>query len=233
MVMQPEVLKIGIIDSGISLDFLQATDINLKAGANFFIDWERKNLNSIFYDAADILHWKNGTTTLDIEDKSGHGTAVSSIIYRNATTPIEFYIAKILDEQQSGSAICLLAALSWLINDVKTNYINLSLGTHNLNFHTQMLALVKQANVQQCKIFSAAGDIPTLPSELAGVTAVGIPGTKPHNPPVKVDTIVSAASITIFQNGAWTEAALSTSFACPLRLAEHCENNAGFSAEAL
>jgi subtilisin family serine protease len=216
-------LKVGIIDSGISLALLQATNLQLRAGANFFIDWERKNLNSIFYDETDIADWRSGAIDLDIDDKSGHGTAVSSILYRNVTAPVEFYVAKILDKQQSGSAISLLAALKWLVNDLNVDYVNLSLGTDNWNIYTPMLALVEQAISKQCTLFSAAGNVPTLPSEILGVIAIGTTELAQKNTAnVKIDCTALPSSLYIFHENQWLDVAISTSYACPLMLANYC-----------
>jgi hypothetical protein len=216
-------LKIGVIDSGISLDFLRATSLNINAGANFFIDWKKKILNSIFYDTSDIRNWREGLLDLSIDDQSGHGTAVTSILHRNIAAPVEFHIAKILDKQQSGSAICLLAAMDWLINDAKVDFINLSLGTDNWVMHSQMQALVEQANENNCKLFSAAGDIPTLPSELVGVTSVGIPALALKNKKgVKLDCIALPSSVLIFRDNQWSMSETSTSYACPITLSDYC-----------
>lgn len=219
-------LKIGIIDSGISADFLRATSINVMSGATFQIDWEQKKLHSFFCDKNDIINWRNNITELVIADQSGHGTAVASILYQNIPFPVEFYIAKILDEQVSGSAICLLAAMKWLLQQIGAQYINLSLGTTNWQLHPQMIELVAEAQLKNCQLFAAAGDIPTLPSELAGVTAVGIAGAQLHNTTVKVDCIAPVSSVVIFRDNKWVEVDLSTSFACPLMLAEHCSSHA-------
>ena len=216
-------LKIGVVDSGISSTFLRSTSVKVSAGAFFSLDFHKKTLNTFFCDGSDISSWREGVATLGIDDKSGHGTAVTSIIYRNIPVPVEFYIAKILDEQQSGSALCLLAALHWLINDVKADCVNLSLGTDNWKVRRQMLELVEQAGARGCMIFSAAGDVPTLPSELTGVTAVGISRlSRNNNVGVKLDCIALPSTVEIFQGNGWTTSEISTSYACPLVLSEYC-----------
>lgn len=216
-------LKIGVIDSGISLGFLRVTSLKLRAAASFSIDWERKTLNSLFYDENDIQSWREGRFDLAIDDQSGHGTAVASILHLNIPDPVEFHIAKILDERQSGSAICLLAALRWLISDANVDFINLSLGTDSWALHSEMLALVEQASENNCKIFSAAGDIPTLPSELAGVMSVGTPELARHNKnDVKLDCIALPSSVLIFRDNAWSYSEISTSYACPISLSDYC-----------
>lgn len=218
-------LKIGIIDSGISLAFMQATAANVVAGANFSVNWEQKKLHSVYYDSTDIAHWCEEKTNLEIDDRSGHGTAVASIIFRNIKRPIEFYIAKILDEQQSGSAVALLSALHWLVNEIRADLVNLSLGTNNWQAYNPMQELVKQAQQNNCKLFSAAGNIPTLPSELEDVTAVGIPTLEEEQKePIKLDCIALEKSVTIFRGHQWHETEITTSYACPLILAEHCNS---------
>ena len=216
-------LKIGVIDSGISLSFLCATSVQINAAANFVIDWDQKVLHSIFYDACDIDSWREGSSDLAIDDQSGHGTAVVSILFQNITDPVEFYIAKILDKQQSGSAICLLAALRWLISDAKVDVINLSLGTDNWSLQPEMLALVEQADENNCKLFSAAGDIPTLPSELIGVTSVGTSELARNNRNgVKLDCVALPSAVLVFRDRAWMLSEISTSYACPISLSDYC-----------
>lgn len=216
-------LKIGVIDSGIALDFVRTSSIEISAAANFVIDWEMEVLNSIFYDEYDIDSWREGASDLSIDDPSGHGTAVVSILFQNISDPVEFYIAKILDKQQSGSAISLLAALRWLINDKKVDFINLSLGTDNWNLHSEMLALVEQAVERNCKLFSAAGDIHTLPSELPGVMSVGTSELARHNRNgVKLDCVALPSSVLVFRDHAWVLSEMSTSYACPISLSDYC-----------
>jgi Subtilase family len=221
--MPKSALKIGIVDSGLSLDFLRATSAKVSAAANFCINWEQKILNSTFFDECDIQNWREGQCDLAIDDQSGHGTAVASILYQNIARPVEFYIAKILDGQQSGSAICLLAALRWLICDAKVDFINLSLGTDNWNLHAEMLALVEQASESNCRLFSAAGNIPTLPSELAGVMSVGTSELSRHNKNgVKLDCVALPSSVLVFRDRAWILSEVSTSYACPISLSDSC-----------
>lgn len=211
-------LKIGIIDSGIAADFVRATGISLAGAARFTIDWQTKRLISQRYDSSDLHAWLAGDQALDIDDETGHGTAVLSIVQQQLQRPAVYYIAKILDSQMSGSAICLTEAIDWLTNECGVNAINMSLGCDNFHWRARVQDAVDRARANQCLLFGAAGDVPTLPSEADGVISVGI-AHQPQKLPTRIDWIALAAEIDIFQGGMWTRAPISTSYACPQMLA--------------
>lgn len=211
-------LKIGIIDSGIAVNFLRATGTSLAGAAHFSIDWQTKRLITQRYDASDLSAWLAGTQHLDIEDETGHGTAVLSIVQHQLKRPAIYYIAKILDSQMSGSAICLTEAIDWLANECEVDAINMSLGCDNFHWRERVQNAVDKARANQCLLFGAAGDVPTLPSEADGVISVGI-AHQPQKLPTRIDWMALAAEIDIFQGGTWTRVPISTSYACPQMLA--------------
>jgi len=212
-------IKIGIVDSGISRDFLHAEKFPLAGGAFFKVDWESKQLHSEVYSPEDLSAWLSGAHALGIDDAGGHGTAIASILHRNISIPAEFYVVKALDENLSGSSICILAAISWLFDEVGVDYINLSLGSNNFALKDKMQALVQHASEGGCKLYAAAGDIPTLPSELSSVTAVGI-ASQVISEAVKVDCVIADDSVMVCREGLWLEQDMTTSYACPLALAQ-------------
>lgn len=215
------VIKIGIVDSGIARAFLQMHPVSLASAANIYINYRKKTIESFHYDRADIDRWCRNEVDLDVEDTGGHGTAVASIIYRHSKRPVELHVARILDEWASGHVLCLLEAVRWLVEEVRPDYINLSLGTTNENVRDRMAAHVSQADAQGCRIFAAAASIPTLPSELDGVTAVGTPqlaGSSTARP--KLDRVAIPSTITVFEQSSWVEREMVTSYACPFTLAQ-------------
>ena len=216
-------LKIGIIDSGVALDFLRLTATPIAAAAHFSIDWQAKRLITQHYDASDLTAWLAGSQALDLHDDTGHGTAVLSILQRQLTRPAVYYIAKILDNQMSGSAICLTEAIDWLNHECGVDAINMSLGSDNFQWRERVQTAVDKARANQCLLFGAAGDIPTLPSEAEGVISVGI-AQQPEKLPRRIDWMALDSEIEIFQRGSWIISPISTSYACPLLLA--CTFNA-------
>lgn len=211
-------LKIGIIDSGVALDFLRISATPIAAAACFSVDWQAKRLITQRYDHRDLNAWLAGTQTLDLEDEIGHGTAVLSIVQRHLQRPAVYYIAKILDSQMSGSAICLTEAIDWLTNECDVDAINMSLGCDNFHWRERVQSAVDKARAKQCLLFGAAGDVPTLPSEAEGVISVGI-AQQHEKMPRRIDWVALDSKIDLFQNGTWTQAPISTSYACPQMLA--------------
>lgn len=216
-------LKIGIIDSGIALDFLRLSATPIAAAARFSIDWQAKRLITQRYDHSDLGAWLAGSQALDLEDETGHGTAVLSIVQRHLQRPAVYYIAKILDSQMSGSAICLTEAINWLVDECAVDAINMSLGSDNFQWRERVQTAVNKARANQCLLFGAAGDIPTLPSEAEGVMSVGI-AQQPEKLPRRIDWMALDSEIAIFQHSRWQTVPMSTSYACPLLLA--CTFNA-------
>lgn len=211
-------LKIGIIDSGIAGDFLRATGTPIAGAAHFSIDWQSKRLLTQRYDSSDLNTWLEGNQPLDIEDETGHGTAVLSIVQHQLNRPAVYYIAKILDSQMSGSAICLTEAIDWLSNECGVDAINMSLGCDNFHWRERVQAAVDRARAKQCLLFGAAGDVPTLPSEAEGVISVGI-AQQPEKLPRRIDWMALDSEVDIYQSGSWTRVPISTSYACPQLLA--------------
>lgn len=212
-------LKIGIIDSGIDPIFLRQSGLILEEAASFTIDWSEKRLLTRHYDRTDIDQWLAGNNTLTITDNSGHGTAVASILQRELQRPAIYYLAKILDHELSGSAICLTEAIHWLVTHAAVDAINMSLGTDNFHWQERIQNAVNLAQEAGCHLFSAAGDIPTLPSIAEGVKSAAIPALVQKHPHIKADWVALNPRIDIYQSGAWMEAAMATSYACPLMLA--------------
>lgn len=211
-------LKIGIIDSGITKEFLQHTGATVAAAARFDIDWQAKRLTIQRYDTSDLSAWLAGTQTLEIDDATGHGTAVISILHRELQLPVIYYIAKILNDNMSGSAICLTEAIDWLSSECQVDVINMSLGCDNFYWQARVQAAVDRAGSNNCLLFGAAGDIPTLPSEAEGVISIGV-ARHQQKRPTRIDCMALDSEITIFQQGYWTNVPISSSYACPQLLA--------------
>lgn len=213
-----EYKKIGIIDSGISREFLRSETFNIEEASIFQVDWNENTLLSKTYNKGEIFDWITGTTELPIYDPTGHGTAVSSILHRKVKTPVKYYVAKILDEHLSGSSISLLAATHWLADQVEVDFLNMSLGTNNFKIAEKMNVITQKAKARGCEIFSAAGGTQTLPSELKSVTAVGTSHYNYGLEWVKVDEICEDSSVEFFKENTWVSEEICTSFACPVML---------------
>ena len=215
-------LKIGVIDSGISKEFLKLHPVQIGASANFHVNWTDKTLDTAIYTPQEVEAWRNDAATVWIHDESGHGTDVVSILHRELGDSAEFHIVKILDAYTSGYTLTLLEGMRWLLDTVQPDCINLSLGTTNQTVFRPMQALVAQAQAQNCTLFSAAGDKPTYPSELPGVTAVANRALALDNSTgVKIDCVVLPETIRVFHRGNVAELPMTTSYAAPLALSQH------------
>ena len=219
--------KIGIIDSGINPKFIRETQLQLIQAAYFEVDWQAKQLNKYVYGRQEIADWLLTNSHLSIVDTVGHGTAVTSILYHNIDTDVEYYIAKILGDNNSASGISLLKAMQWMIEDIQADYINISLGTVKNDFVAQMNKLCQQAHQQGSKLFAAVGGYPSLPAELAGVHSVATqPLAKFNQRNLKIDLVALDDNILLYNNG-WEQVNSSSSFACPLMLAQVLNQETG------
>ncbi|MGD8782581.1 MAG: S8 family serine peptidase [Ignavibacteria bacterium] len=221
-------ILIGVIDSGIDINFLNEFRILPEKSAYFKIDYDKKLLESRVYNTMDLSDWLEGKVNLQLFDSNSHGTSVTSIIHRNVSdnSRIKFSFAKILDETNLANGYCLIEALRWMIDEVKPHFINLSLGGE-INKQKDLLnEVLLKAQESGIKIFCSATGTKTLPAELPLVTTIGDKGlTVFRREETKVDYSVDDEVVDTYENGEWKKLNMTTSFACPLFLARYINEN--------
>lgn len=236
-------VKIGIIDSGVAVDFLRHHPaIQVVEGASFRLDRERRILERTVYDRGDILAWRRGETALELEDRvpggesdgspglrTGHGTVILSIVWRAierariaGRSPM-FALARALDSASDGMArgegLCLVGALEWMVEEVRPTILGLSLGTAHAGLRPSMERVVAEARRLGIRIFSAPGREPTLPSELADVIAVA-DRELASRPDLKIDRTVVDETVEAWFGGRWCHLPMTASYACALAIGE-------------
>lgn len=218
-------LHIGIIDSGIDIRLVREHSLTLGRALHVRLDAEEQALELIEYEPADLDAWRQGSVHLALQDDSGHGTGVASILHDQlgATRRVVYHVAKILDAGDTCHPLCLIEALRWMVEDVRPHAVNMSLGAPDPRIREPLLALARQAQTHGIRLFAAAAAGPTYPSELEAVISVGEPGLRPPDasgpPSSRIDTWISDPDIRLYRQGAWVRQPTLASFACPLALA--------------
>ncbi len=210
-------LHIGIIDSGIDVRLVREHALTLGRAIHIRLDADERTLELVEYEPEDLEAWRQGSASLELQDASGHGTSVASILHDQlgSTREVVFHIARVLDAGDTCHPLCLLEALRWMVEDVRPHAINMSLGTPEPRIREPLLALVRQAQHHGIRLFAAAAAGPTYPAQLDTVTAVGEPGL----PASQFDTLVHDPDIRLYRQGTWVRQPTLSSFACPLALA--------------
>ena len=216
-----QAFKVGIIDSGVSRQYLNSQNTKLQIAGAFSIDWENKALQKQIYGEHELEAWLNGCRELEVEDHSGHGTRVLSVLQQGINHPAEFAVAKVLDADNQGSVFALLEAMRWLIDEVEVDFLNISMGTTDFRYRDKMQEYVDYAVSKGCCILSAAGGYPSLPSELDGVNAIATePMAKHDERGIKIDTVNLVPELTITLPEGSQTLELASSFASPHILAQ-------------
>jgi hypothetical protein len=210
-------LHIGIIDSGIDVRMIREYSLTLGRAIHIRLDADERALEIVEYEPADLEAWRQGLAHLGLQDDSGHGTSVASILHDQLgpTRQVVYHIARVLDEGGTSHPLCLVEALRWMVEDVQPHAINMSLGTPDQRMREPLLALARQAQTHGIRLFAAAAAEPTYPAELETVTAVGEPGLPASN----LDTVIRDPDIRLYRQGTWVRQPTLASFACPLVLA--------------
>jgi subtilisin family serine protease len=215
-------VKVGIIDSGVQVDFLREHAIHLAGGARFTIDLGARVLETRSYDREELEAWRAGTRTLDLEDENGHGTAVLSILHDQVRPwpDVELYVARIFDQEVRAYSLCLVEALRWMLDEVGVELLNLSLGTTHRALEAPMREVLDRAVARGAVIVCAAGGVPTLPAQLESVVSVGDPALmEGMGAGVKVDHVVPQREVKLYLGGRWCQSPMTTSFACAVAVA--------------
>ena len=107
-------------------------------------------------------------------DRLGHGTAVMAAIQEKAPAA-EYYAVKLFSNSLRTTTPRLIEAIEWTISN-HMDLINLSLGTPNLEYRSELQSLVDRAQAAGIVLVSArqAGTQPVLPGTLPGVIGVDV-----------------------------------------------------------
>ncbi len=111
---------------------------------------------------------------LSLEDKLGHGTAVTAAIQEKAPGA-EYYAVKLFDRSLSTTSSRLMQAIEWTIEN-RVHLVNLSLGTPNCEYKPAFQSIVKRATAAGVVLICARyeGKNPVLPGILPGVISVDV-----------------------------------------------------------
>lgn len=215
-------MKLGIIDSGVDVNFLREQGLHLAGGARFTLDLGARVLETRSYDREELEAWRAGTHTLELQDEHGHGTAVLSILHDQVRPwpDVELYVARIFDQEVRAHSLCLVEALRWMLDEVGVDLLNLSLGTTYRAMEAPMREVLERAAGRGAVIACAAGGVPTLPAQLDSVVSVGDPSLMEGlGAGVKVDHVVPQRHVKLYMGGRWCESPMTTSFACAVAVA--------------
>ncbi len=112
----------------------------------------------------------------EFEDDNGHGTMVFQIIREKSNPEDEFYIVKVLEENNKGSSSVLYEALKWLL-DIDVKYIVICIATENAGVADKYQGIVDKLVDQGKVIFSSWANNPecrySYPAILNNVISVG------------------------------------------------------------
>ena len=94
----------------------------------------------------------------------------------------QYCAVKLFHESLSSTSLRLIRAIEWAI-DRQVNLVNLSLGTPNMAFREQFIALVDRATAAGVVLVCAKqeGERPVLPGMLEGVVSVDVDWRLPRN----------------------------------------------------
>ena len=108
------------------------------------------------------------------EDTIGHGTAVMAAI-QEAAPEANYHAIKLFGNSLRSSSPQLMKAIEWAI-DNEMDIVNLSLGTPNFDYRSEMQALVDRAEAAGVVLVSArsSGASPVLPGSLERVISVDV-----------------------------------------------------------
>jgi hypothetical protein len=116
------------------------------------------------------------------EDTVGHGTAVMAAIQEKVPNA-EYFAVKLFGNRLRTSSVQLMQAIEWAI-DRGVSIVNLSLGTPNFEYCSEMQVLVHRAQAAGVLLVAArnAGRThPVLPGSLDGVISVDVDWMLPRD----------------------------------------------------
>ncbi len=144
-------IRIAVIDSGVNVSHPHIVAKTLAAGQVF-----------------------SENNPLSLEDKLGHGTAVTAAIQEKAPGA-EYYAVKLFDRSLSTTSSRLMQAIEWAIEN-RMHLVNLSLGTPNFEYKSAFQSIVKRASVAGVVLICARYETknPVLPGILPGVVSVDV-----------------------------------------------------------
>lgn len=163
----------------------------------------------------------NITQSFDADDKIGHGTAITSIVF-SCCPAAEFYILKIFDETWECDEELLVYALHYVYNHIDCDYINISSGitmSEKREEIEQLCCKIKEKNTIIVSAFDNNGAV-SYPAALDNVIGVDSDiQCKTRNDFVYVkNSIVNVFGYGNIQRVAWTEPLYmivsGSSFAC-------------------
>jgi subtilisin family serine protease len=122
-----------------------------------------------------------GHTHDDYVDRLGHGTAVTAVI-REKAPAADVWAVKVFDRELSASGRALIAALAWA-RHAGAQLVNLSLGTTNTEYESDLRTEVAAAAASGALIIAAAPDDRKrwLPGALPGVVRVTLDMALPRD----------------------------------------------------
>lgn len=143
-------VKIAVIDSGVNVNHPHII----------------APIQPVFLDSFDEEH--------SVEDRAGHGTAVTAAIQEKAPEA-EYFAIKVFGRSLRTSSARLVEAIRWCIEN-RMNVVNLSLGTSNMSARPELQELAGRARESGVLLISArsAGAEPTLPGALPEVIGVDV-----------------------------------------------------------
>jgi subtilisin family serine protease len=109
-----------------------------------------------------------------VEDRAGHGTAVTAAIQEKAPEA-EYFAIKVFGRSLRTSSARLIEAIRWCVEN-RINVVNLSLGTNNMSARPELQELAGRAREGGVLLISArsAGAEPTLPGALPEAIGVDV-----------------------------------------------------------
>ena len=209
-------INIGIIDSGIDLNFIRKYKIQIAKAANFQVNFVNKTIETEIYDQSELTF-----PDCKISDQNGHGTEITSIIFDqlNKKFHINFFIAKILDKNKESNIASLYSALQWMVEIAKPDYLNLSLGTSDKKYSNLIYSLTEKAKDNNIKIFCAASGVKSYPAEFDTVTTVGDLGVvQLGETGKKINIKVDDREVKLYSGNKWIQKNMFSSYASPLAL---------------
>jgi hypothetical protein len=151
-------LKIAVIDSGVNLQHPHIMAPTRGASLGF-----------------------TGPDGDSIDDKFGHGTAVTAAIQEKAPGA-EYYALRVFGDSLRTTTPRVMEAIEWSV-DHGMDLVNLSLGTPNLEYREEMQALVMRAAAAGVVLIAArtAREDVVLPGILEGVIGVDLDWSLPRD----------------------------------------------------
>ena len=213
-------MHVGIIDGGLNRSFAQESGVLIGSVSSFDICAERGMVLQLEGDRHDISDWIAGRNDF-LDDLSGHGTAVTSIIWRLAPST-RISMAKILDEDGVANAWCLVEAMRWMVECVEPQLINISLATTNTEVAEELQSILDKAKKKNIRVFAAFRTDKDLPASLCNVYSIGDDDSPsaPRRRNLSKKSVMTTVSI--WSDGKWIDCSRVPSCACAVAVGERC-----------